>query len=241
MGISLLLPILLVLFVLLLKNAGKNLGQRKQKWILAGYGLILVTSLLILLFLPQDSLHGEQGVGDETIDQAREARDTFYSAVMEGRPEDVAGAYVTEKWSFPLADNNLTIAAPQREWFSGLLVVEKTEDLTDRIELTHYVTRTIVNHIDFTDSLQPPGVSLENSRLLLREYHLEISLAQFQREFVVAQLLGEEKENWWLNPGSSSVGAEALYLRVPEDAVIVVEEQRINNYVILGEESIFTN
>ncbi|MCW3489050.1 hypothetical protein [Dethiobacter alkaliphilus] len=237
MGISLLLPILLVLFVMLLKNAGKNLGQRKQKWILAGYGLILVTSLLILPFLPQGSLHGEQGVGDETIDRARDARDTFYSAVMEGRPEGVEGAYVIEKWSFPLADNNLTITAPQGEWFNDLLVVEKTEDLTDRIELTYYVTRTIVNHIDVTDSLQPPGVSLENGRLLLNEFNLAIQLSQFQREFIVAQLLGEEKENRWLNQGGSSVGAEALYLRVPKDTQI--EEHRVTNYVILGEDVLY--
>lgn len=229
--ISPVLIILIVIFALSMKSTGKNIQQNRMRWIIGGYGLVLLSSLFVLQVLPQESFLEEARVSDNALAQAVQASEAFYSSVLEGRPQDVEGVFVVEQWNFPYSGNQLTVTdtGGSSIYSNMMIVAERTEDLDNRIEVTHYVTRTIVEQKDLTNLIKLPSITMDGNKLMLAAPpQYEIELGRFQREFVVAQLFGDQQ---WMRSGYAAIGAQALYLRIPRD--LDIDSQMMNNIIVI--------
>lgn len=235
MNLSLLIifPILLILIIIaffnfFIKPAGKHFRQRNLKWFFGSYGCILLASLLILQVLPQERIHGD-ALSDSALARATQAENDFYLAVMDGNPQDVDGIYVIEQWNFAISDKQITMTTTETGGnpINMMIVAERTDELTDEIEVIHYATQVIVARVDLTDGLESPSVTMTGNRLRFSpppQYQIELD--RFQKEFVAAQLLGEADDQQWMIPGSVPDAGQALYLRIPHD--LEIDDQTMN-------------
>lgn len=235
-------PILIILliigiFVLLVKNAGRFLYPVKTSWILAGYLVILLFSPVVLYALPGENFMEAGRVSPEALEKASKAMHELYESLHQGRPEQVDGAYKMGQWEFILEESTLVLDYEQNFHDLPMITVEKIKTDSRKVEVTYYVTRTILEMTDVTDQIKTPEVQLVGSRLIFtapEEFIWEI--AKFEKEFVVTQFMEgpeepavpgehegvpEEKAEPDYGPGNrffsrNVFGAQALYLRIPE-------------------------
>lgn len=216
---------LVLLFGSFLKNSGRYLHQRKFKWILAGYFLILLASAVMLPLLPQEGFADQNIVGEDTLQQQRKASRQLFNFAQMGMPDSVEGVMVPEKWAFEYGGEILTITT--RGNFYNPIIVERKDQNDGLVEVSYYTTRTIMNRIDVTDLIVPPQITLQQDRLIMEHPKQDaFKLAGFRREFIIAYLTDKPAAPLLMQPDSSPapMGHQIIYLRIPRDLELTSRE-----------------
>ncbi len=220
--------IILVLVVLLVVRRSNSFSLRHniQFWLIAGYMLLLLASPALIKLLPVENLADAKlkTVSEEDMAKAMEGEWDLYELAMEGRPEQVEGAFVLEQWEFPF-DGSLINVAESSEYEGVSIIAERKDSADSKIEMLNYATKTIVEQFDFTDEMKPHKVALDGNTLKVAGPELkDINLAMFSREFVVSQILGDSaaSEQHSINM-HGSYGSQLLYLRIPADVEVESE------------------
>ncbi|RQD73768.1 MAG: hypothetical protein D5R97_08865 [Candidatus Syntrophonatronum acetioxidans] len=206
---------------------------------LGAYLVVLIISFPLLNVLPQEEIIARDRVGEDDLEIALQAERDFFSALEEGRLDQLEGVYKKGSWDFELEEEEewLLIRNGEETHPSFNVVIDREGD-PGRIQAFYYVTRTIFRQVDVTPELETPQVHLEGNRFIVKvpEWQ-ELEVASFQREFVVGQFYpgdpgvqerGQPAERVTSVKGGrihgtgdiSVFGEEALYLKVPEDIQI---------------------
>jgi hypothetical protein len=105
--------IILVLVVLLVvRRSSFSLRHNIQFWLIGGYILLLLASPVLIKLLPVENLAYEKmkTVSGKDIAAAMFSERDLYELAIEGRPEEVEGAFVLEQWEFPFNGNLINVA-----------------------------------------------------------------------------------------------------------------------------------
>jgi hypothetical protein len=213
--------IILVLVVLLVvRRSSFSLRHNIQFWLIGGYILLLLASPVLIKLLPVENLAYEKmkTVSGKDIAAAMFSERDLYELAIEGRPEEVEGAFVLEQWEFPF-NGNLINVADRSEYENVTIVAEKKDSADGKIEVINYATKTIIDQFDFSEEMMPHKLAFDGNMLKVSAPECqEVGLAMFSREFVVSQILGDSAatEQHYTN----NFGSQLLYLRIPADVEV---------------------
>lgn len=207
------LVILMVLFALLLRLGSFYLGWGRLKTVLSVYALALAVSYAVLFILPADRLDSRAKLSPDEMIRVMELGHQAYEAAAEGRLDELPGVLSLRKWEFEFSGETLTLVTTGEQALHLVVVAERKEKADGIVEVTCRATPTLVNRIDVTGDIKLPEVELENQFLLLTmpgEYRVEIG--EFNREFILAPLLGGSDEEGFFH---TVIGTQILHLKVP--------------------------
>jgi hypothetical protein len=161
-------------------------------------------------------------VSGKDIAEAMFSERDLYELAIEGRPEQVKGAFVLEQWEFPLNSSLINVAEGSEYEGVTTIIAEKKDSADGKIEVINYATKTIIDQFDFSEEMMPHKVALNGNILKVSGPEcLEVGLAMFSREFVVSQILGDSAATE--QHYTSSFGSQLLYLRIPADVEVQSE------------------
>ncbi|MGI6407088.1 MAG: hypothetical protein ACOX2E_11675 [Syntrophaceticus sp.] len=180
------LPILIILLLVVLlvvRRSSFSLRNNIQFWLIAGYILLLLVSPVIIKLLPVENLADEKmkTVSGKDIAEAMFSERDLYELAIEGRPEQVEGAFVLKQWEFPFNGSLLNVA-DCFEYEGGAIIAEKKDRADGKVEVIDYATKTIVDQFDFSEEMMPHKVALDGNILKIsRPERQEVRLAMFSR------------------------------------------------------------
>lgn len=214
--------LIIFIFAFFVKDGGRFITQQKLKWLLGGYVMILLASLLVLQVLPEERFSQVDEVNNETLRKAQEASQGFFEMVMAGKPEQVDGIEILRQWDFEFQGKQLSIGTD--DYAAVMVFVERKKENDGKIEATHYVTKTILDKVDVTAGIKSPTLSLKGNRLMKTEpEEYKIEIARFKREFLTEQFLkdSEQQETPAKHYLNHAFGANILYVRIPRDVEVL--------------------
>lgn len=216
------LIILLLVVLLVVRRSSFSLRNNIQFWLIAGYIVLLFASPALIKLLPVGNLADGKmkTVSEKDMFRAMISERDLYELAMEGRPEQVEGAFVLEQWEFSFNGSQINVAE-RYEYEGGTVIAERKDQADDKIEVINYATKTIVEQFDFSDEMQPHKVNLDGDILKVAapERH-DVNLAMFSGEFVVSQILGESAAT---EQPINMCGSQLLYIRIPADVEVESE------------------
>jgi membrane protein implicated in regulation of membrane protease activity len=218
-----LLTIILLIIAIVVKNmktavnkGGKYVYSTRIIWIVSGYIVLLLLSMGVEAILPAKAVSEEKIVDSKELDQ--ESID-LYDAAIEGRIAETDRAFIRKEWNIDYEGETLTFASQNDEYLETQIVVERKQDNEGRIEATYYSTRSIVNNMDYTEKINPPGLELADDILMVSNpKKLKLKYIQFQNVFSVNQFT---KEDTFFEHHTSYHGQSILYLRIPSNLELV--------------------
>jgi hypothetical protein len=232
---SAILPIFIIVIIIIATSAVRAAMQkatfinpRSIRWILLGYIVLLMVSVVVSYTIPQDD---EKVIGPGTsIEDAENFVQNFHEAISRGNLSKVEGIFTINDWSFPLHESGLHFKLNQEDQSGMRLLIERKADNDGKVEVFHYTTPYIVQGIDVSEYLvNSPKVELENGVLsITRPERSQIRLARFHREFTITQFTGE---NIFSDDYYGLIGESVLYVKVPEIVQITADEYIYFEYV----------
>jgi hypothetical protein len=219
--ISLLIIFVLVIVLVVRRSNSFSLRHNTQFWLIAAYILLLLASPALIKLLPVENLADEKmkTVSGKDIAEAMFSERDLYELAIEGRPEQVKGAFVLEQWEFPLNSSLINVAEGSEYEGVTTIIAEKKDSADGKIEVINYATKTIIDQFDFSEEMMPHKVAFNGNILKVSGPECqEVGLAMFSREFVVSQILGDSAatEQHYTN----NFGSQLLYLRIPADVEV---------------------
>ncbi len=188
-------------------------GAKKGFWILGGYGVILLISVIIYYFIPVSAEETERA----RIDHPGHV-ETF-SGVLSGT-EDVASIeeFLLKEWEFDYDEDTFRIESRGDMNFIRV-AVERTE--SDGIKAAFYRTPLSFNGMEIENKSIPLDIQLTPDRLEIvsSQGTEEVYIASFSKEFPMHQFNDQDMEmlGFGMEMGWSE---QLLYLQVPEDIEI---------------------
>ncbi len=181
---------------------------KKNLWILGGY-IILLLCFTIMYFLSSPNKLLE--VQDYPYD---ERGYILYDRLL--NKEYIEEHYLASKESISINDKELILIGEGH--FDFTIMLEKTDELKDEIEIFIYKGLFEINQVDFSDDLPLPSTSFSDNTLKIDVApFFEKHMAYLTPEFPFAQFSGEK----WSMQGSSSSSRDAIiYIKVPENVEV---------------------
>lgn len=227
----LMFTIIIILFLSAMKKPimnSKIWNGKKTKWLLSGYGVVLLLSLPVYFVLQQES----EAIGktDSPRNMFNDYGNVIYEAVRRGEIDSLAGTAVSKKWEIPYDQTTLDIASFSPGWMIPVFV-EKQPDKSGDIEIHYFAPESYVDGIKIPLQKNPPEVKVSNGELNIRQPKpLEIELVKFDTEFTIDQFT---RVGTWEDridrSRSFSSGGDVLYIRVPDTLEVTGEFQWVIN------------
>lgn len=187
---------------------------KRGYWMLGGYGVILIISVIIYYFIPV-SAEESQGIAHpgnlETFNEVISGADSVAS--IEG--------YLEEEWTFSYDADTLQIQFQGENDYALRIAVARTENET--IDAAYYRTPLYFNGEAVEVSSIPVNLRINDDRLdiISQENMEEVNLSSFSKEFPMQQFNETETAPFGGGFGISVQWSEQLiYLQVPEDIEI---------------------
>jgi hypothetical protein len=159
--ISLLIIFVLVIVLVVRRSNSFSLRHNTQFWLIAAYILLLLASPALIKLLPVENLADEKmkTVSGKDIAEAMFSERDLYELAIEGRPEQVKGAFVLEQWEFPLNSSLINVAEGSEYEGVTTIIAEKKDSADGKIEVINYATKTIIDQFDFSEEMMPHKVA----------------------------------------------------------------------------------
>ncbi|MDF2858836.1 MAG: hypothetical protein K0Q87_4687 [Neobacillus sp.] len=224
MSIVPLLIIIIPIIAIAVKNmkrtgnkSGKFIYSMRVRWVVSGYIILLLISMGVEAILPVQAENEENIVDFKELDL--ESID-LYSAAIEGRIAEEDRSYIRKEWNLNYEGDTLTVASQNDEYLETQIVVERKKDNDGKIEAVYYSTRSMVNNMDFTERIKPPGLKLADEILMVSNpIKVKLKYIQFQNVFPIKQFSGED--TFFEGHNTSYHGQSILYLRIPNNLELV--------------------
>ncbi|WP_100012336.1 hypothetical protein [Lentibacillus sediminis] len=220
------MPIIIVLTVfVLIYFAASKIGKytyfyrKGAAWAIICYFAVLVLSPVVFLFLPIDrateSAEGNQYTVEPTLNQL----------ISDGRKDEINPDYLRNQWTFPLEQEELQITAPGNDVNGIPIMVKRTDELSQEVEVLFYQTPIFINGERITEHIREPRVQSEEGRLtVIKPETVELDFTSFRLEMPYRQFSGSGNEDTRdpYNPSGGLGSGNVLHVettilvRVPE-------------------------
>lgn len=207
----------------------------KKAWLIFSvYGAILLISVAALYMLPKGKLIDKHMVNEKVIQQAHNARMHFYDAISSGNIEGIDGIYSAGSWSFEYNSKQLEIISPGNDLSNIMIVVDQKDADDNKIEIGHYITKTIVDSIDMTDMIDYSiDIKLDNGSLVITPpVSQTIEFKSFSKDFYIKQFLNKSSsasDRVRNIRNGDFMGESAIFLRVPKGLEVTGKGIKVKN------------
>lgn len=212
--IVLLLVIITIVFVI--SNVWKKYvgGYRRGiKWLFALYIMTLLIAACISYILPI-----EKPIKEEKVENVP----YIYDYIESGRKDEIDPRFIRRQWEYSLAEEELQIYAPENNFNGTTILVERTDDLKDKVEVTFYQTPTYMYGKRMTDQAPLPIIKQEKNVLyMMKPEEVSVEENTFKREFPFNQFTGEE---FMSNGADISYGQDLLFVRIDHSIKVHLDE-----------------
>lgn len=201
------------------------IGMKTTKLLLLGYVglLILLAGASILLPVNSTSL---KVLSEEEVEQNMKLQDQVMSDAFRGTFEEENGLDVVKKWTFPLTGDELGII-PINDYYVQVFI-EKSSDIGEEIQVTHYAGKTIVNGIDLTEKRGEVQIEMQGNELEIKNpSHVSVELAEISSGFPFKQFT-KEKVELFPNGSYGNIGMDVLYIKAPKGLKIEGQAYYVN-------------
>lgn len=209
------ISVVLVMAIVKRNHHGRNkfTSNKGNKLVLASYVSILVISSVIYYLLPSEEFTYEKITKDE-LDEVLEIYPKIYQGAEKGKITELAQTYEHIQRDFVFNDEQLIITLPT-DYHELTIFIEKTSTLEEQIKVFQFVTPTIYNEIDFSDSMKPLQVKLEGNNLVIQgPGHTELNYASFSDEFTISQFQDDGNGSFASMEDISTIGSSILYIQL---------------------------
>jgi hypothetical protein len=188
------------------------IGMKATKYLLLGYGGLLILLAGASLLVPMNSSLPTL-LSEEEIEQNMKLQDQVMSEAFRGSFQEENGLDVVEKWTFPLTNEELSITPGNA--YSVQVFIEKSPDIGEEIQVTHYAGKTIVNGFDLTEKRGPFHLDMQGNVLEIKNPdEVSVKLAEISYGFPFQQF-ASEKVDLFSNHSYGNIGLDVLYIKVP--------------------------
>lgn len=188
------------------------IGMKTTRLLLLGYVGLLILLAGASLLLPMNSSSIKM-LSEEEVEQSMKIQDQVMSEAFRGTFEEENGLDVVEKWTFPLTSDELGII-PIND-YSVQVFIEKSSDVGEEIQVTHYAGKTIVNGMDFTEKRGQVRIEMKDNQLEIKNpSYVSVKLAELSTGFPFQQFSAEKVE-WFQNDSYGNIGMDVLYIKAP--------------------------
>ncbi|MGR9047326.1 hypothetical protein ACQ4XT_01575 [Halobacillus faecis] len=217
--IFLLLAIIIGLILLINKSSRFRFGRgRAGLWMLIGYSFLLMVSAIIFLALPIGSIELQ---GQENEEEEQKSQQ-FYEAVHQGKMDEME-EWLIHEWSFPFNEEQLILQAIENDVNGVNIFVERTDELTENVEVFYYQTPLMINGYEVEEKYTP-AVHMDMTTLSIYPGEpMDVNYKLFGSEFPF-RLFNREKGSMWMDTMVSHWNGSALYIRVPEGLDVFADQ-----------------
>ena len=235
-SILLVSPLILLLIVILfltfmLKGKGEvksNYSSSNRRFfLLYVYVGVLIVAFVVSLFLPSE----REGQFTEINSREYEQVDgKLYNDIYAGRISSVDKKLIEEVREIKLPGERLVLQ--NFDQYQPLsIVVERTEESGNSVEMTIIKHRVIANRVDLTDMFDSVNVTVEGEKMKIhQEGQQEVVMGVIEQGFPF--YLFNDKSRFYRNNSYTSMGEQIIYLRVPNNIEIVYDENHIYLYEV---------
>ncbi len=228
MMVAIILLILVIAAVVSQLSKSKKkvwIGMKTTRLLLLGYGGLLILLAGAALLLPMKS-YSFNILSEEEVEQTMKLQDQIMSEAFRGTFEEENGLDVVEKWTFPLTGDELGIT-PINDYYVQVFI-EKSSDIKNEIQITHYAGKTIVNGMDLTEKRGEVQIEMQGNELEIKNpTHVSITLAEISSGFPFQQFT-KEKVELFQSGSYGNIGMDILYIKAPEGLKIEGEALYVN-------------
>ncbi|MGG7621133.1 hypothetical protein [Bacillus coreaensis] len=224
----------IILLILVIAAVVSQLSKSKKKaWIglkttrllLLGYVGMLILLAGASLILPMNSASINM-LSEVEVEKSMKLQDQVMNEAFRGSFEEENGLDVVEKWTFPLASDELGIT-PVNDYYVQVFI-EKSPDMGEEIQITHYAGKTIVNGMDLTEKRGEVQLEMQGNELEIKNpSHVSVTLAEISSGFPFQQF-SAEKVNLFQNSSYGNIGMDVLYIKAPGGLKIEGEALYVN-------------
>ncbi len=226
--------VIIILFIGLyvIQGYAQNQGL---KWIFVSFSAILFGSTIIFYLLPEPKNTNLDFLTDHgEIAKAKLSYSNLVDAALAGDIDEVKDVKVLHQWSLDFSGESLDI--PATNFADPLIFVERKSTDDGQVEVLQYGSQVMFGSIDFSKKIKPLNLDLTGNILTISQPEpLEIAIAGFKKDFVVAQFTKRD-DGPLVNPADYRSFLQAVYVKIPKstqfpklDYVLFVGEN--NNFV----------
>lgn len=211
----------IILLILVIAAVVSQLsGSKKRAWIgmkttrviLLGYVGLLILLAGASLLLPMNNTSIKM-LSEEEVEQSMKLQDQVISEAYRGTFEEENGLDVIEKWTLPLTSDELGIT-PIND-YSIQVFIEKSSEVGEEIQITHYAGKTIVDGMDLTEKRDKVRIEMQGNELEIKNpSHVSVKLAELSTGFPFQQF-SSEKVEWFQSNSYGNIGMDVLYIKAP--------------------------
>ncbi|RDW21265.1 hypothetical protein [Oceanobacillus chungangensis] len=216
-----LLIIIVAVIVVVLRGFNRVNITRKGYWILGGYVIVLLLSVVIYYFIPGPK---------EESQQAPTGRQDLSEVLYGELPVESINEYFEEEWDFSYDKDSIQIGYKGDLNNSVSIAVERTDG--NSIKAAFYQTPIYASGIELTEHIKPIDMQLSEDRFLINlpeTVHLDFT--SFRKEFPLLQFKDSPNEDWMGDSERFHWGDQLLYLQIPREIEIKTEMDVYLEYV----------
>jgi uncharacterized protein (UPF0333 family) len=197
------------------------------KLVLGLYGLLLLAAAGIFYLLPTEKSSNEIVSNHEELIQAQRASEQLTHAASGGKQidhENIEGVQVKKSWDIPYEGNKLEIIGEGEQYYTGFTLVKRKDSNDQKVEVTQYSTRTIMQKIDFTNEMKPYTLNIAGDTLSISDPNqVDIKVGKFNHEFTITQFAENRNSKDPFDPFEDEYdvfGENVIYIQVPKDVEV---------------------
>ncbi|MEW4219509.1 hypothetical protein [Rossellomorea marisflavi] len=222
MVLGLILPIFIIALLAVLigfslkKTKVAGLGKRiLPEKILLVYGIILVASILVFVFLPDHMKDTRYEAADYT---GEDDYNQFMTGLMEGSIDQVPKAVLQKEWNFPNKEKSFDVKTMGWQDGDPFIIVDDRGE-SGEISVKHIVSRSVLQNLDITSEVPSPKIAFKEGVLTVKSQpDKEIIINQYTGSFVTNQFKGVTAFGG--ESFESSIGTDAIYITVPKGTLV---------------------
>lgn len=224
MNIILLLLVLVVFGVLLnLVNRGLFNRGKRIYWLMGSYVAVLLIAVGLHLFVVEKAT---SKAGELNKDEIPNLEEVAYG----NRSLDTITPYLVDELTFDNVNDEITLYSFEPDYSYVPVLIERTADDENVIEVDIYQVPTIIEGTDVTEQMFPFGAELIEKELFLRvDGYMEVNLNVYKNDFPMRQFIGETI--FADNDFSYSTPSRLVHVRVPEHIKLNVDDDVIDYYM----------
>lgn len=193
---------------------------------------IIVISLAVFLVIPEKNFMELGRVDQNGYHKAELAARQIYEAAQEGRLDQTEGLQIKGQWSFEFSGDRLQLVNPGAEPLNIMIIAERKGSNGGKIEILNYRSTTVLEGLDFTDTLSSPHeAALSGNQLAIKGIGPKEVKLYRSRDSVINQFRRESEGNGSRISGNV-FGGQVLYMTIPQQVQIDDSALGINVIVI---------
>lgn len=204
-----------------LKQVHFTSSVKNNSWILGGYIVILLCSMVVFFLMPNAERLEWKSEAD------LESGFLVYEKLM--NKEDIEERYVLSKERYDLSGKEVEIISQDNYSNGYQIMFEKSPDLEGEIEVIIYKGILTIEQLDISDELPSPSITFSNGKLEVgNPAYFEKRMAYTAPEFPFAQFSGQRSNTQGYAHSSSN---PIIYIKVPEEVIVNWDQE----YMIIPE------